>query len=334
MERTLQIKDFLDFDKLFNKFKMEILEKHAEGRLVSEELVQTFQKLYTTIDQLLARVGRRMVAAAQGGHSSLELEVLQSSIARMQALFESQFVGGDEDKPAKLFESLDQMKSEVISSNNLNAESIASQISAFANKIDILTSLIKKKDGDIAALTKNLKESDENYKQASLKLSKLEAELREAKEMLMKPHPKPAPEESKTQEEAKVPIPQPVLPVPNLEVDSSRYFGTSKTLRTLAHRKMVIKFVRDQFPRARFQRIYDAATHGWKANDFHRQCDKKGWTLTIFETTEDFIFGGFTTAEWESLPFPGILKPCPHSFLFSVNEGSKYPITRGGTGAI
>jgi hypothetical protein len=97
---------------------------------------------------------------------------------------------------------------------------------------------------------------------------------------------------------------------------------------------LLIKFVRDQFPRARFQRIYDAATDGWKAKDFHRCCDKKGWTLTIVETTEDFIFGGFTTAEWESAPYLGIDKPCPHSFLFSVNEGSKYPITSGDTEAI
>jgi hypothetical protein len=89
---------------------------------------------------------------------------------------------------------------------------------------------------------------------------------------------------------------------------------------------LLIKFVRDQFPRARFQRIYDAATDGWKAKDFHRCCDKKGWTLTIVETTEDFIFGGFTTAEWES---SFIRKSDPHSFLFSVNEGSKYPITSG-----
>ena len=111
----------------------------------------------------------------------MELENLHSSIAKMQALLESQFVGGDDDQPAKLFESLGQMKTEVISSNNLNAESIASQISASANKIDILTSLIKKKDVDIAALTRNLKESEENYKQASSKLSKSEADLREAK---------------------------------------------------------------------------------------------------------------------------------------------------------
>jgi hypothetical protein len=95
---------------------------------------------------------------------------------------------------------------------------------------------------------------------------------------------------------------------------------------------MLIKFVRDQFPRARFQRIYDAETDGWKDKDFHRCCDLKGWTLTIVETTKDFIFGGFTTAEWESLYHIG--KPCPHSFLFSVNEGSKYPITSGETDAI
>jgi hypothetical protein len=87
---------------------------------------------------------------------------------------------------------------------------------------------------------------------------------------------------------------------------------------------MVMKFVRDQYPQARFKRIYDASTDGWDAKDFHRCCDKKGWTLTIVETTKGFIFGGFTTAEWES---SGIYHPDPHSFLVSVNEGSKYPIT-------
>jgi hypothetical protein len=78
-------------------------------------------------------------------------------------------------------------------------------------------------------------------------------------------------------------------------------------------------------------RIYDAETDGWKAKDFHRCCDKAGWTLTIVETTKGFIFGGFTTAEWESTE---INKHCAHSFLFSVNEGSKYPIASGDTTAI
>ena len=51
----------------------------------------------------------------------------------MQVILESQFVGGDDDYHAKLFESMDQMKNEVIYSNKLNAETIASQISASAN---------------------------------------------------------------------------------------------------------------------------------------------------------------------------------------------------------
>ena len=133
----------------------------------------------------------------------------------MMNLFESQFVGGDEEKPAKLFEFLDQMKSEVISANNLNVESIANQISDSARTINTLTSMMKKKDGDIAALTKNFKESEEKHKQLCQKVSKLEADLRDAQEQLQKPHPKPVPEESKTQEVAKIPIPQPILPIPN-----------------------------------------------------------------------------------------------------------------------
>jgi hypothetical protein len=96
---------------------------------------------------------------------------------------------------------------------------------------------------------------------------------------------------------------------------------------------MLIKFVRDQFSLARFEIIYDAPTDGWTAKDFHRCCDKKGWTLTIVETTKSFIFGGFTTAEWESPP-KSISKPSAHSFLFSVNEGSKNPVTSGDATAI
>ena len=84
--------------------------------------------------------------------------------------------------------------------------------------------------------------------------------------------------------------------------DSERYFGNSKTLQSSAHRKMVMQFVRDKYPQATFKRIFDAQTHGWEPSDFHRLCDNQGWTLTLVSTIEDFIFGGFTTAPWESTP--------------------------------
>ena len=96
---------------------------------------------------------------------------------------------------------------------------------------------------------------------------------------------------------------------------------------------MVLKFVRDQYPNARFKKMYDATNDGWNWKDFHRKCDKQGWTLTIVETNKDFIFGGFTTAEWES-PSTLLRKSDPHSFLFSVNEERKYPITGGDRYAI
>ena len=111
------------------------------------------------------------------------------------------------------------------------------------------------------------------------------------------------------------------------------YFYDSRTLSTSDHRQMVMKFMRDQYPNARLERIYSASDHGWYALDFHRCCDNKGWTITIVQTTDGYIFGAFTTAEWESSP-TSILKPSPHSFLFSVNEGIKYPITSGDNNSI
>jgi hypothetical protein len=56
------------------------------------------------------------------------------------------------------------------------------------------------------------------------------------------------------------------MPSDSIVEDSLKYFGNSKTLRTPAHRMMVIKFVRDQYPQARFKRIYDASTDGWNAS--------------------------------------------------------------------
>ena len=61
-----------------------------------------------------------------------------------------------------------------------------------------------------------------------------------------------------------------------------------------------MKFVRDLYPNAIFNRVYNAQEHGWGSYDFHRCCNKKGWTLVILKTTKGYIFGGFTTLDWES----------------------------------
>lgn len=85
--------------------------------------------------------------------------------------------------------------------------------------------------------------------------------------------------------------------------------------------------IRDQYPQARLELIYDANKHGWKASNFHECCKKKGWTLTIVETINGYLFGGFTTAELDYQPGRKcIFKPDPAAFLFSVNQNTKYPI--------
>jgi hypothetical protein len=47
-------------------------------------------------------------------------------------------------------------------------------------------------------------------------------------------------------------------------------------------------------------------------------------TLTIIKTTNNRIFGGFTTVPWDSSN--GTDKTDYHSFVFSVDERTKYPI--------
>ena len=94
----------MDFDKLYNKFKLEILEKHADMQPLSDELASIFHKLSTAIDQLLAKIGLRIIAEPQDLQYSLE-----------------------------------------------DGENIQS-----------LSAIIKQKDAEIAALSKNLKESEEN----------------------------------------------------------------------------------------------------------------------------------------------------------------------------
>ena len=129
MEKTLKLKDFTDFDEVFTKLKIEIYEKNAKGNLISEDFVSTFQKLQATIDQHLARVGIKMVAVAQGCHSSLQNE----NVAKILTLLEGLFLDSDEGKPAQIIEFLDQNKTDIISRNDLNSENLSNKITGIAH---------------------------------------------------------------------------------------------------------------------------------------------------------------------------------------------------------
>jgi hypothetical protein len=44
---------------------------------------------------------------------------------------------------------------------------------------------------------------------------------------------------------------------------------------------MVMKFIKELTPQVKLEKIYDASVDGWSAEDFHRCCDEKGYTITI-----------------------------------------------------
>ena len=51
--------------------------------------------------------------------------------------------------------------------------------------------------------------------------------------------------------------------------------------------------------------LYRGSRDGFKASDFHRLCDNKGETLVIIKSTDNYIFGGYTSINWESTEWNG-----------------------------
>jgi hypothetical protein len=68
--------------------------------------------------------------------------------------------------------------------------------------------------------------------------------------------------------------------------------------------------------------LYRGSRDGFRAEDFHEKCDGESSTLTIIKAkSSDFIFGGYTDAEWESF---GGDKSDPNAFIFSlINKDHK-----------
>ena len=46
--------------------------------------------------------------------------------------------------------------------------------------------------------------------------------------------------------------------------------------------------------------LYRASLHGFRTSDFLKNCAVFSPTLTIVESTENFVFGGYATANWNS----------------------------------
>jgi hypothetical protein len=78
------------------------------------------------------------------------------------------------------------------------------------------------------------------------------------------------------------------------------------------------------------KRLYRASDPdvGFTAAKFHSMCDGKGPTLTLIKTTAGHTFGGYTRVHWDT---SGGTKADYHSFVFTVDKKTKYPIVEFGS---
>ena len=51
--------------------------------------------------------------------------------------------------------------------------------------------------------------------------------------------------------------------------------------------------------------LYRGSRDGYQSKTFHEKCDNKGETLTIIESKDNFIFGGYTEINWDSTVWNG-----------------------------
>jgi hypothetical protein len=67
--------------------------------------------------------------------------------------------------------------------------------------------------------------------------------------------------------------------------------------------------------------IYQASIDGFDASSFHSKCDRALNTLIVIKTTNSYIFGGYTEADWSGKGW----KNDPNAFLFSLtNKENKF----------
>jgi len=71
--------------------------------------------------------------------------------------------------------------------------------------------------------------------------------------------------------------------------------------------------------------LYKASRDGFGADDFHRLCNNKGATLTLIESTEGCLFGGYSECEWKSIAGYGT---SDKSFLFTLKNVHGIPPTK------
>jgi hypothetical protein len=73
-----------------------------------------------------------------------------------------------------------------------------------------------------------------------------------------------------------------------------------------------------------FTLLYRGSIDGFRSSAFHKKVDNNCTTLTVVESTQGKIFGGYSDKLWKAIDNP--TKPSQDTFLFSVTDKEFYPV--------
>ena len=96
------------------------------------------------------------------------------------------------------------------------------------------------------------------------------------------------------------------------------------TLLQLEHKKKLNEFYGD-FDQ-QWELIYKASRDGFDAQSFHSRCNNKGPTMTIIQSNNNCLFGGYTAISWSSEN--GCYKTDTTAFLFTLTNLHNIPPTK------
>ena len=71
--------------------------------------------------------------------------------------------------------------------------------------------------------------------------------------------------------------------------------------------------------------LFRKSINGDSYNEFHRLCDNQGKTITLIQTNNGLIIGGYTTQNWDT---SGKWYEDDEAFIFSLTKGKIFPIKK------
>jgi len=91
-----------------------------------------------------------------------------------------------------------------------------------------------------------------------------------------------------------LPLPEDDATVPTDSVQTPKSRGT---LLSNTHREQIERWLDGK---KLGEMLYKSTEDGATPKDFHRQCDNKEATLTVIQSSDGYLFGGYTTKSWSS----------------------------------